>query len=290
MRNAILARLTKQDRARLKNASAVAQKLENKWDSRITKYLENSVDEIIDQMRDGRQPSLDLERLFIEHYFQVHIEAIKIAERERELEKKPETKLGIRYPRKMPKTLAEIMKLYDLWRKGQFTPKKPKKEAEKIKKKYLDKAQSVWHSYSKHFREGEVYTQNEIRDRIKKEAQTTINRSKTIVRTETTKYYNQVRKTYYDESVDVTHYLFLAIRDRATTKWCTPKRTLGKRGRHGLVYKKDALSKEMPPCHWNCRSEIVPLTMENPSHRKLIEDPSIQRENVSCYPLPEGWA
>lgn len=290
MRKAILARLTSQDRARLKNASAIAQKLENKWDAKISKYLDDSVDELIDQLKEGRQPKLDLERFFIEHYFQVHIESLKIAQKERELEKNPKTQLGIRFPKKMPKSLAEIMKLYDLWRKGQFKPKAPAKQAEKIKKKYLDKVQSVWHKYSKPFREGDVFTQNEIRDQIKQTAETTKSRAKTIVRTETTKYYNQVRRAYYDESPDVTHYLFLAIRDNATTRWCSAKTTLGMRGRHGLVYKKDAVGKETPPCHWNCRSEIVPLTIENPAHKKLIEDKSIQRQNVKCWPLPKGWA
>jgi uncharacterized protein with gpF-like domain len=104
-----------------------------------------------------------------------------------------------------------------------------------------------------------------------------------IVATETTRYYNDVRHEIYSQSEDINHFLFMSIRDFRTTEWC--------KTRNGLVYKKEdpLYLREKPPCHWNCRSEMVPLTDVNPRHEKMINDPSIARRNNKCKPLPPGW-
>lgn len=279
-------RLSEEDLVRLKNSARVAQDLENLWDRVISQAITTHARDDSDRLPAGGDlipPNFD--RLFVEHYFQVHIEALKLAEAESELEK--------RAPKLMaqPRSLAQIMKLYDRWKKGLFKPKGPLARAKEMKNRYIDAVQKAWKKYSYDFRHGGETTQAEIRELIREAAKTTVPRAQTIVRTETTRYYNEARRAYYDKAGDVTHYLFLAIRDKATTKWCTSGKVNGKRGRSGLVYAKDdpLLEKETPPVHWNCRSELLPLNRFNPSHRRLIENKSIQRRAHVCTVLPPDW-
>jgi SPP1 gp7 family putative phage head morphogenesis protein len=276
-------RLSAADWVRLKNSAKAAQDLENKWDRRIADAIDASLKKI---EVPSKTPIPDFETLFIEHWFETQVVGFKIADNESELDSK-----APRLARRL-KSLADILKLYDLWRKGRYRPKAAIKSAKDMKKRYIDAVQKAWKKHSEDFREGGEQTQAEIRKEVRKAAETTKSRAATIVRTETTRYYNQARKDYYDASEDVTHYLFMAVRDKATTPWCTASTVNGKRGRHGLVYAKDdpLLKTETPPIHWNCRSELLPLNRFNPSHKKLINDYSFHRRTHQCTPLPPGWS
>lgn len=270
-----------------------ADRLEHTWDRKAIKELNDVVSKTLADMERGMDPrpvaAEAIEELFIEHYFDVAQSAVKSAQTEDDLERRHR----LAKPPKpvIPKTLAEIRKSYDEWRRGRSRPRRPSVLGEQVKKEYLKKVQQVWGKYSEAFRTGDVASQEEARERIKDAARVAKARAQTIVRTETTNYYNQAREKYYNESPDVTHYLFLAIRDSRTSQWCKPALTNGKRGRHGLVYAKGdpLLAKERPACHPNCRSEILPLTPDNASHLRLISDESIARRNVACYPLLPGW-
>lgn len=288
----IFTRLSAIDRIRLKNSADIAQNLENVWAARMRGFLQETTEKVVASLeRDGTLPEVDFERVFVEHSFQVAIAAMHSAHWDAQ---KFITQIHLAGPpkKKLPKDLMSLMRLYDLWKRGKYTPKRPAKIAAQVKREYLKKCRDVWSKQSKDFREGGVYNQEQVKKAIKKAAATTAARAQTIVRTETTGYYNEGRMKIYDQSQDVTHYLFIAVRDKATTKWCTAKVVDGKRGRHGLVYRKDdpLRTKERPACHWNCRSEMLPLSPLNPSHLRLIKDPSIQRDNVECHPLPHGWA
>ncbi len=105
----------------------------------------------------------------------------------------------------------------------------------------------------------------------------------TIVETETTRHYNTTRVNTYNQIETVVGYLFVAVRDAATTKWC--------RSRNGMVVLKGTKEARAscPPCHWNCRSELLPLSRLNPAHRKLLENMSLRPENRVLVPLPDGW-
>jgi SPP1 gp7 family putative phage head morphogenesis protein len=157
--------------------------------------------------------------------------------------------------------------------------------AKKIKDQYLKKCQSVWDRKSRDFRAGNEFDQQEAKRIITEASGGVRSRGNMIVETETTRYYNQARKSYFDSSPDVGYYLFLAIMDQATTKWCST--------RHKIIYEKDdpVTKRETPPIHWNCRSEMVPLTPLNPVHKKLIDNKSMWRENSrrKFEPLPKGW-
>lgn len=283
-----------QDILRLSNSAQKAQELENKYSSK-TKTLYAKVEMEIERhlLMFGELPKdIDFADLLMNHAFEVQAEALKTATRDWELyhhsqgspPKKKLAKKTKRPPRaRVNTTFTDLIEKWDTYRKKKKPTKRVKSIADGIKKEYLKKTQSVWEKYSKAFIEGEIQTKMEIIEQVKTAGRTTFARAKTIVETETTYYYNKTRKEFYDKSPDVTHYLFVSIRDKATTKWC--------KTRKGLVYKKDSnlLKEETPPVHWNCRSELLPLTKQNPVHLKLIDDSSIQRENNKPEPLPTGW-
>jgi SPP1 gp7 family putative phage head morphogenesis protein len=181
----------------------------------------------------------------------------------------------------IPHDLPTLRRWYDASRR------KPSRAlrnmADKLKQNYLDRVQETWKTASADWRVGKQWDQDEIRRHIRKAAAVAVTRSKVIAATETTRYYNQARRRRYDVVAQVTHYMFMAIRDKATTKWC--------KTRHGLVLTKDskAMDKNTPPIHWNCRSQILPLVRTNPNHKKLIADESLRIENHKCEPLPKGW-
>lgn len=291
-RSAIYARLDIGSILRLQKSAQESQKLESQFDRAISKVIDQAVGHLLQ----AETPELaeigdEIEKVFIDHYFKVQIKALKLAESEKELDQSPDRKLA-KYPGpRISDSLKKIMQFYDAWRVGRYTPKRPLAQAKKIKDLYVKKVQSVWERYSRDFRSGQEFNQQEVAEEIRREAGTVKSRAQNIVQTETTRYYNAARQEFYDKSEDVTHYLLMAVRDQGTTKWCTPKIVDGKRGRHGLVYRKGTklFQRERPPCHWRCRSEILPLSPYNPAHLKLINDKSLQRENVLCHPLPRGW-
>ncbi len=263
--------------------------IENEWSLETKKLHDQIVKQIVIQFkRDGSAliPNKVFEEFLLTHYIAVAAEAVESVAAEMrviapvQMASKP-----------LPRSFSEIRKLYDRYKKTGKLPKPLKVQAAKIKDLYLKKTQSVWKKYASAFREGDEFTQEFVLRKIENAAETVKSRAKTIVRTETTNYYNQTRREIYDQSDAIWGYLFLAIRDQGTTKWCSDKVRDGKRGRHGLVYQKgDPLTdKETPSCHWNCRSEFTPLTMFNPRHRILIENLRLRRSAHKCHPLPEGW-
>jgi SPP1 gp7 family putative phage head morphogenesis protein len=280
------------DQIRLKNSAKIAQALEDRWQAKIAGFLDAfTIHTIFTLSETGKMKAPDIEPLLVEHFFEVSIAAMKYADSEHE-EYSPVGPRLASVPRvKIPNSLRGLMRLYDLWKQGKYRPKRQQKEADRIKKEYLKKVRSVWERHSEDFRSGNAFTQEVVVQKIKDEAATVTSRAKTIVRTETTNFYNAARKEFYDQSEDITHYLFIAIRDAATSPWCTPNTINGYRGRSGLVYcKTDPLcAKECPACHYGCRSEYLPLNRLNPAHLRFIQDEKIQRRNHVCFPLLKGW-
>lgn len=267
-------------------------RIEQQWVYQIGRLNEALTEQLAESFKQTGKPKLDPKLIYeflLAHYFKVVGSAAEDATEEMDvIIESPTAKLA---KVKIPKSMRDLRIIYDKYRKTNKLPPGLKEMGDKIKEEYLKKTQSVWRKYSEDFRNGDEATQEDVLRKIKKAADTASSRAKTIVRTETTNYYNQTRQEIYEQTTAVTHYLFLAIRDQATTQWCSDKSFKGKRGRHGLVYKADdeLRKEETPACHWNCRSEMVPLTPYNPRHIKLIEDETIQRRNNKCTPLPEGW-
>lgn len=259
------------------------ERLEAIWRREMKEEIDRTTRKIISNASETGRLKLsevNFDEIVMRHSYEVMKSGIKSTEA-------PPTLRGVKLaappPAKIPRSLKALRILWDRWRATGMMPPRQKAISNKIRKAYCAKVQSVWVKYGDEFRSGSTASITEVVRKMEEGADVAYSRAKMIVETETTYYYNKARRDIYDESPDVTHYLFVAIRDHATTKWC--------KSRQGLVYKKGSkiLDKETPPIHWYCRSEILPLTWHNPNHRKLIEDLKRARMNNHCEPLPPGW-
>ena len=265
------------------NLSKQQESLEAKWQRKMKEEIQKITTELMKNAKTTGKlkfSEVDFSEIVMAHSFEVLKSGINSAQ------KRPQVRAErLAGPPKsqIPRSMKALRIMWDKWRTIGKMPPRQKSIAEKLKKAYLKKVQSVWVKYGDEFRSGITESATRAVEKIQEGADVIYSRAKMIVETETTYYYNRARRDIYDESPDVTHYLFVAIRDHATTKWC--------KTRNGLVYAKGdpLLETETPPIHWNCRSEILPLTAHNPNHRKLIEDPSRKRRNHKCFPLPKGW-
>lgn len=282
-----LAALGPEDRVRLRESSRIANQLERKWRARFYERIEKLDDIVFPQLWERGQfatSQVDFLALVLEHSYNVMSTGMRSAEAEDPQATRPRgERLSVPAGPRIPKSLAELRTLYDRWRKKKYLPPRQRAIAEKLKRTYIRRCQSVWDRYGAEFRKGNEFNRSAVRRVLESEGDMARSRADMTAQTETTYYFNRARRKVYDRSSDVTHYLFVAIRDQATTKWC--------RTRQGLVYAKSdpLLATETPPCHWNCRSEILPLSRLNPRHLRLIEDKSRARRSNRCEPLPNGW-
>lgn len=254
------------------------ERIENVWVDKVGRFYKTIGRKAAKSLLEtGRIPSaedIDFDRIFTEFWFEVQIEGFKSVEHSTPIPKRMAQK---------KRTLRDLIRERNAWRKGTYQPKRPKGYAKALKKEYLEKINKYWRKHADSFIEGEVYTQEEAFKKLTDDLNLGEARAQTIIRTETTRYYNEVRKEFYDQIPDVTHYLFISIRDKRTTPYC--------KQRDGLIYKKNSkYSWEIPPpCHYNCRSEILPLDPDNPKHKRLIDDKTMSRDNNSPTPLPKGF-
>lgn len=258
--------------------------VESQW----KKKLKEMFDEITQKVIDGEVKASEID--FIDFYLRhaIAVSTQSLQHTKKEYERGPRVRMA---KKPVPRSLRDLMKMWDQYRKKGTVPRRIKDVADAVRKRYLEKVQSTYKKYSEDLRSGSSFDREHAVKKIEKAAETAYSRAKMIVETETTYHYNKVRQEFYDEVEDVSHYLYMAIRDHRTSKWCTPRRTPEGRGRHGLVYTKGTTvaQREVPPTHWNCRSSIIPLLPTNPKHYRLISDPALRREHNICTPLPPGW-
>jgi SPP1 gp7 family putative phage head morphogenesis protein len=257
-------------------------KLEKQWVSHMRALIATMTIRILDNAQQTGRLKLDgvdFGPILMEHSYAIMRAGIESTEhvqvRHEQLAAPPAGKV--------PRSLKKLREWWDHYRKTNKIPPRQRKLADDLRKAYVDKLQEVWRKKAEAFLTGGVANQREVVAAIQRGADVTYSRAKMIVETETTHYFNKARRQIFDASPDVTHYLFVAIRDHATTKWCST--------RQGLVYAKDdpILDVETPPVHFNCRSELLPLTPHNANHLRLIQDPTRARRNNTPEPLPEGW-
>jgi SPP1 gp7 family putative phage head morphogenesis protein len=280
-----LSHLSIGERLELVNSSKRIERIERGYIERfndlINQYDEKTFHSLWAHGRINTE-EIDFLPLVLEQSFRTMMAAIKDG-----LNSGTEVRLAHRFASipgvRIPRSLAELKDLYDLWRSGRKVPNRQKIIAARIKRAYLKRVQSVWARHSEAFRQGATFNLNEVREVLRTDGDMAKARVETIVRTESTNYWNKGRRVLYDRSPDVTHYLFVALRDKATTRWC--------KTRQGLVYAKNdpLLKKETPAIHYGCRSEILPLSTLNPRHLNLINDKTRARRNNRCAPLPPGW-
>lgn len=258
-------------------------KLESRWKTEVVAYIEDFTKEWLRNAEETgrlRLDFVDFVPFVMEHSREITQEGIKSTERANPVRAHRLAKVPKAIQRK---SFAELREWWDAYRKRHKIPERQAAIAAKLRKAYVEKCQEVWKANAQDFLSGITASKTEAVQAIMKGAGVVASRGKMIVETETTHYFNEARRKVYDESPDVTHYLFVAVRDHATTKWC--------KSRQGLVYSKgdNLLDKETPPIHWNCRSELLPLTPANPNHLRLIEEKGRRRRNNSPEPLPREW-
>lgn len=269
-------------------AAADVEKLDSRWKRKFEAEIDRITEALLDKaLLTGRFAfeDVDFEALVMQHSLDTMRSAL-----DHSVDYRPRVPSTARLAEgdappkaRMPRSFRELRQMWDRFRRAKYIPPRQRALAERIKAAYLKRVQKEWIRWGEAFRSGQTADREEAVRAIRRGAGVVKSRAKMIVETETTYYYNKTRREVFDQSADVTHYLYMAIRDHRTTKWC--------RTRHGLVYAKDdpLLKSETPPIHWNCRSEILPLMTINPRHREFIEDAARQRKNHRCEPLPKGW-
>lgn len=272
--------LPREDRIELARQASEAARLERIWRARAKAFYDTLTEKVIASIEEKEtieESLVDFLPFVMRHYFEVTAAAIRSAHRARS------RKLGRLAGRQIPTTIDDLRREWAKWRQRKAIPTAQRAIARKLKDGYLEKIHAAWKKRSRDFRTGNAFDQREVLRGIEDVASSAGGRANAVIITETTRYYNDGIRRVFDPAEDITHYLFIAIRDHRTTKWCST--------RTGLVYKKDdpLLQKETPPIHWNCRSSITPLTPENASHKKLIDDPKLRRRANSCEPLPKNW-
>ncbi len=257
--------------------------LDRKWQAKMKKYIEALTQQVLENLEQTgrlRLDFVDFVPILMEHSYDISRKGVESTEHANPVRAQ---RLASVAKKAVPKTYRELRIWWDAYRKKKKVPARQKILSERLRKAYVDKCQEVWKANSQEFLNGNTTSKTQATQAIVKGADVVVSRGKMIMETETTFYYNKARRDVYDGSPDVTHYLFISIRDFATTKWC--------KSRQGLVYAKgdSILNNETPPIHWNCRSELLPLTPANLSHRKLIEDESKNRRQNIVEPLPPEW-
>jgi SPP1 gp7 family putative phage head morphogenesis protein len=278
--------VTPHDFARLQKSAAVATQVERKWVRKAGDLRRQVFDITIAAIKAGKEPELPdklLEAFFMEHALESWSASLENEPPSASSIDAPKPKRLSSVAKKMPGSLSDLRRLYDAFRKRGTVGPRQRELAKKVNALYKRRVNEWVKRATKDWLAGGEREAGELEARIMKVADVVYARGKMIIETETTRNLNGARRAMYDGNDDVTHYLFVALRDYATTRWC--------KTRQGLVYKKGdpLLDKETPPCHWNCRSELLPLSFINPQHKRMINDKSRARRNHTCAPLPPGW-
>lgn len=284
----LLSKLGSEDISHLMRGARAARQVEQKTHHAFEAYFRELETKCLLALHDGLEPpKFDVTMILLHNAYNAMHAAFTVIPRvpKEDLRKRLAEYKGT----KLPSTPAELRIWWDMTRKNK-APVRIQRLADAIRKAYLKKTQALWQKYSETFRKGSVWNQDEAKAVIKEIFRVPKARAATITDTETTRYYNTARRNFYDKEDTVTHYLFIAIRDAATTQWC--------KTRQGLIYEKGSeyLKKETPPIHYRCRSEIVPLSPFNKLHAAMIRNPELQRKNkkIGSGPgelkaLPKDW-
>ena len=253
--------------------------VERRYIAKVKKAMRDALAEDVWAVAQGVEPKgPPLERVFEALWFKVMAE--ELAETRKAVKAQ---RLAKRRAGQAPRSLKELQTMYDAWRKGLWRPKNAAAQGKKVKDDYLKAVRQWWTRRADDFIQGRVFSQEEVVKAARREVRRPMAQARTVVRTETTGYQNQVRREVFDSLGGITHYLFLSIRDRRTTKWCQT--------RHGMVMEKGTklLEENTPAVHWNCRSEIVPLDPDNPRHLQMINDSTRRASNRHLEPLPKDF-
>jgi SPP1 gp7 family putative phage head morphogenesis protein len=190
-------------------------------------------------------------------------------------------KLEAGLPVGLPRTLPGLEKLFRDRRFWPLIMKRSKKLVDRIRKSYLEKLRVRFNLIMPRILDGTM-SPKEVEVKLQEGWSASAPRVRNIFRTESTKYFTEVQVRFFADDADIIGFLFDADIDRATTKIC--------RSRHGLIFKPGtaSLAKSTPPCHYNCRSHLIPLA-NTERNRKMVREPSRDPAKRHLEPLLPGW-
>jgi SPP1 gp7 family putative phage head morphogenesis protein len=174
--------------------------------------------------------------------------------------------------------------LVDLFKDKNTWPrilKRSEKLMDRLRNAYLRKIKRRFEEVVPRMLTGEA-SPAEVKKELSEAWQSSESRVENIFRTETTRYFTETQLSYFDDNDEIIGFLFDSVGDSGQSNWC--------RSRHGLVYRPgtELLRKNSPPCHWNCRSHLIPLA-NTETNRRMLADPERDPEKRSVEPLPRGW-
>lgn len=246
--------------------------------------LEKAIDELIEKGSYSK-PNPDLMYAVMERYYRKIVEqayhtsqiAKEVQKPKMQSDKKSLAKLPLGIPNKLP----PLVRFFSDKRTWGTIQKRSRKIVDRLRSAYFKKLDRKFAKIGPQLQTGEK-SPKEVKDELRKAWKVTKSRVETLFRTETTNYFNKVQVSFFSDDEDIIGFLFQANRDSSTTGIC--------RTRHGLVYRPGTkeLKENTPACHYNCRSELIPLA-NIPGNRKMLEDPSRDPSKRRVTPLPPGW-
>lgn len=296
------------DANRIQVSAGVAEALERKWKlhfngvfSRIIEGTLNLIENNgldYDIRKNSEWMFSEIADALLEHELEVTTYAARTATLPEYVAIEGVTMAAQRAPA-WPSDTVRIRTLWDRWRRTGKLPGRTAAQAAAIKALYIRRVQTLMQRRASEFISGkpkaigynekgtiwnpDAFDRVAAKMAIEEEARVSRARASTIIETETTRYYNTTRVNTYNAIDTVVGYYFICVRDHATTEWCLSRR-------HAVLMKTSPLLKRnTPPCHYNCRSELLPLSRLNPAHIKLLNDMSLRAENRVFVPLPPGW-
>lgn len=150
------------------------------------------------------------------------------------------------------------------------------------KEQQLDMLKRAYADIAKDWLEGKSTIRDvkeALEERLKKGAAST----ERLFRTETTRWFNESRLTYFKEETSVSHVQIFAVTDGRTSEICE--------SRNGFVIEisKASFKKYLPPFHPNCRTVQRGLIAGFGPHDRLISRGEAIPESRFVKP-PKGWA
>lgn len=156
---------------------------------------------------------------------------------------------GTDIPDHLP-SLEELFRDRRLWPK---VMKESEQTTKRVRSVYLKKLQAKFSKILPALNDGSL-TPQDAKAQLKQAWNTTKSRVELIFRTETTTYYSQVQKKFFEQEKNhLLGFMFDSIGDRSRTDWC--------KSRDGIVYRPNtaALNNNTPPCFLGS-SPILTLT------------------------------
>jgi SPP1 gp7 family putative phage head morphogenesis protein len=135
-------------------------------------------------------------------------------------------------------------------------------------RRYMKNVKALFAGAAKAFFEQEdtTDTKDTVKDLLKRALHLTDSHAETMFRTETTRYFNDARISYFQTNTDVDFVRIVAITDGRISDICES------RANYVIPISKSNLPEFKPPFHPNCRSVVSPLVTVLSSASKVVQD------------------